>query len=72
MAGGRYGTPSTRVATRIREVLAATQDSIVQVSLVGEEPRGVVRRRYEVEAERLGLTGLADGVATGLRGCWQV
>jgi hypothetical protein len=40
IAGGRYGTPSTRVATRIRAVAAATQASMVQVSYVGSVPTG--------------------------------
>ena len=37
-AGFRYGTPRTRVATRIREVLAAIHASVVQASYLGVGP----------------------------------
>ncbi len=67
MAGGRYGTPSTRVATRIRVVAAATQDSSVQVSYVGRVPHGwsegATKSKPSSSARRASATGSLPGAA---------
>src|SRR5579859_5671016 len=67
IGGCRYGRPSTRVATLIRDVLAAIQDSIVHVSYVGSSPHGwsavETKPKPSSSARRASATGSAPGAA---------
>src|SRR5579859_1459097 len=67
IGGCRYGRPSTRVATVIRDVLAAIQDSIVHVSYVGSSPHGwsavETKPKPSSSASRASATGSAPGAA---------
>jgi hypothetical protein len=67
IAGDRYGTPNTRVATLILEVAAATQVSIVHTSYDGSLPQGwseaETKSNPSSSAARASPAGAAPGAA---------